>query len=158
MNTKNSFTYIISSDDRTNTGANPSFYDINFGGFTEHYENYVVDVVFLGTSTGLPLTSNYYYFVAENLCNDRYLSTTKLSNKQAILSILPLNAVQDAYIQSDGGNISFKLINARVRKRVRFRFVKQDFTDVVSGTDVNVGAGAETKWVLALRLTPIEDL
>ena len=69
-----------------------------------------------------------------------------------------MNAVQYAYIQSDGGSISFKLINARVRKQVRFKFVKQDFTDVVSGTDVNIGAGNETKWVLALRLTPIEDL
>ena len=56
-----------------------------------------------------------------------------------------MNAVQYAYIQSDGGSISFKLINARVRKQVRFKFVKQDFTDVVSGTDVDVGAGAETK-------------
>ncbi len=158
MNTKNSFTYIISSDDRTNTGANPAFYDINFGGFTEHYDSYLVDVVFLGASTGLPLASNYYYFVAENLCNDRYLSTTKLSNKQAIISILPLNAVQDAYIQSDGGSISFKIINAKVRKQVRFKFVKQDFTDVVSGTDVNIGVGNETRWVLALRLTPIDDL
>ena len=93
MNTKNSFTYIISNDDRINTGENPAFYDINCGGFTEHYDSYLVDVVFLGASTGFPLASNYYYFVAENLCNDRYLSTTKLSNKQAIFSILPLNAV-----------------------------------------------------------------
>ena len=151
MNSKNSFTYVISSDDRTNTGAKPEYYDISFGGF-----NYIVDVVSFGAVQGFPVSSNYYYFVAENLANNGYLNTKKLSNREAILAILPLNAVQDSYIQSDGGNISFQIINAKAKKTVRFKFIKQDFTTLVNETDINVGAGVDTRWFLVLRLTPIE--
>ena len=156
MNSKNSFTYIISSEDRTNTGANPAYYDIDFGGFSEHYDNYIVDVVSFGAGQGLPIGSNYYYFVAENLANNGYLNTKKLTNREAIIAILPLNAVQDSYIQSDGGSISFQIINARAKKTVRFKFIKQDFSTPVNETDFNVGVGVDTKWFLVLRLTPIE--
>ena len=45
----NSFIYMISSDDRTNTtlpaaGQN-IFYDFNFGGFSEQYDDYICEVV-----------------------------------------------------------------------------------------------------------------
>ena len=156
MNSKNSFTYVISGNDSTNTGANPAYYDIDFGGFLEPFDNYIVDVVSFGAGQGLPVGSNYYYFVAENLANNGYLNTKKLSNREAILAILPLNAVQDSYIQSDGGSISFQIINARAKKTVRFKFIKQDFSTPVNETDFNVGVGIDTKWFLVLRLTPIE--
>jgi len=157
MNSKNSFTYVISSDDRTNTGENPAYYDIDFGGFSEPFDNYIVDVVSFGAVQGFPAAaSNYYYFVAENLANNGYLNTKKLTNREAIIAILPLNAVQDSYIQSDGGSISFQIINARAKKTVRFKFIKQDFSTPVNETDFNVGVGIDTKWFLVLRLTPIE--
>ena len=154
MNSKNSFTYVISGDDRTNTGAKPAYYDIDFGGFLEPFDNYIVNAVSFGAGQGLPVGSNYYYFVAENLANNGYLNTKKLTNREAIIAILPLNAVQDSYIQSDGGSISFQIINSRAKKTVRFKFIKQDFTTPVNGTDVN--NAAETKWVMVLKLSPIE--
>ena len=157
MNSKNSFTYVISSDDRTNTGANPAYYDIDFGGFSEPFDNYIVDVVSFGAAQGFPVGSNYYYFVAENLANNGYLNTKKLTNREAIIAILPLNAVQDSYIQSDGGNISFQIINSRAKKTVRFKFIKQDFTTLVNETDINVGAGVDTRLFLVLRLTQLNN-
>ena len=41
-----------------------------------------------------------------------------------------------------------------MRRPIKFKWLKPDFTEVVSGTDINVGA--ETKWVLVLKMTPIE--
>ena len=58
------------------------------------------------------------------------------------------------YIQSDGGSISFQIINSRAKKTVIFKFIKQDFTNPVNGSDVN--NAAETKWILILKLSPIE--
>ena len=91
-------------------------------------------------------------FVAENLASDGYFCPKKLSNRDAIIGILPLNAFQDSYIQSDGGAGKFTVKNCRVPKQVRFKWLKPDFTNAVSGTDVN--SGGETRWILTLRLTP----
>ena len=65
---------------------------------------------------------------------------------------MPLNAVSDSFIQSDGGSISFKIKNARNVKNVRFSFLKSDFTlpDVTS-----INYQGETKWILTLKMTPI---
>jgi hypothetical protein len=68
------------------------------------------------------------------------------------MAILPLNAFQDSYIQSDGGAGKFTVKNCRVPKVVKFKWLKPDFTSAVSGTDVN--NGGETRWILTLRLTP----
>ena len=154
-----SFTYMICSDERTNgQGIDITFlthfYDINFGGFSEPYEDYKVDVLHFSCSGGIPLGSTYYLFVAENLVSDGYFCAKKLTNKDIVLSILPLNAVQDAYVQSDGGPVSFKIKNSRNIKKVRFKFLKQDFT-IPGATEIN--AQAETKWVLTLKMTPIVD-
>jgi hypothetical protein len=64
-----------------------------------------------------------------------------------------LNALQDAYVQSDG-NVVFNVINCRIAKTVRFKFLRTDFT-IPEALDIN--AGGETKWVLTLKLTPIVD-
>jgi hypothetical protein len=42
---KESFIYTISSSDRLNNGANQVYYDIDFGGFSSHHENYKIQVV-----------------------------------------------------------------------------------------------------------------
>ena len=41
-----------------------------------------------------------------------------------------------------------------MRRPVRFKFLKPDFTAPISGTDVN--AVAETRWILVLCLTAID--
>jgi hypothetical protein len=66
---------------------------------------------------------------------------------------LPLNAVQDSYIQSDGGAGKFTVKNCRVPKMIRFKWLKSDFTPAITALDVNNGA-VETKWILTLKLTP----
>ena len=81
-----------------------------------------------------------------------------MPTNDAILCILPLNALQDAYIQSDGGNVIFNVKNCRVAKHVRFKWLKADFSIPTTTVDINVAAnGGETRWVLTLRLTPIVD-
>ena len=162
----NSFTYIISSDDRTNkvlpVAGLGIFYDVNFGGFSEQYDDYMCEVVSFALTAGIVASSTYWMFCAENLAETGYFAQTILTRKESILSILPLNAIQDAYIQSDGGNIKFRVNNCRQQKQVTFFFLKPNFTSVVCGTEINiplVGSPeipVETKWLLTLRMTPIE--
>ena len=155
------FTYMISSDERTNSlGAEAvnltNFYDIKFGGFSEPYDNYKVEVITFAAVSGSPAASqNYYFFTVENLTDNGYFCSNKvLPTNDAILCILPLNALQDAYIQSDGGNVIFNVKNCRVAKHVRFKWLKNDFT-APGVTEINVSA--ETRWVLTLKMTPIID-
>ena len=153
------FTYVICSDDRTNNLIDPvnltNFYDVRFGGFSEQYNDYQVEVVSFGAASGFPNTiHNYYYFTCEGLANNGYFCSNRvLPTNDVIISILPLTALQDAYIQSDG-NIIFNVKNCRIAKNVRFKFLKSDFT--TPGT-TEINNGAETKWVLTLKLTPIVD-
>jgi hypothetical protein len=152
MDFSKSFTYVISSDERTNLDVVASFYDFNFGGFSEPYDDYYVEVISFATVGGITVANTYLLFVAENLASDCYFCTRKLSNREAILAILPLSAVQDSYIQSDGGAGKFTVKNCRVPKNIRFKWIKSDFTPAVTNTDVN--SGGETRWILTLRLTP----
>ena len=151
MDFSKSFMYVISSDERSNADT-ASTYDFNFGGFSEPYDDYWCEVISFATVGGITAANNYYLFVCENLASDGYFCTKKLSSRDAILAILPLNAFQDSYIQSDGGAGKFTVKNCRVPKVVRFKWLKPDFTNAVSGTDVN--SGGETRWILTLRLTP----
>ena len=152
MDFSKSFTYVISSDERTNSDMVASFYDFNFGGFSEPYDDYYVEVISFATVGGITVANNYIFFVAENLSSDGYFCTRKLSNREAIMAILPLSAVQDSYIQSDGRAGKFTVKNCRVPKNIRFKWIKSDFTPAVTLTDVN--NGVETRWILTLRLTP----
>ena len=152
MDSLKSFMYVISSDERTNTGANQNVYDIDFGGFSEPFDDYYVEVISFATVGGITVANNYLLFVAENLASDGYFCSKKLSNREAIMAILPLSAIQDSYIQSDGGAGKFTVKNCRVPKQVRFKWLKSDFTQTISGTDIN--SGGETKWILTLKLTP----
>ena len=153
MDYSKSFIYVISSDERTNLDI-ASTYDFSFGGFSEPFDDYFCEVISFASVGGITVNNSYYLFVAENLASDGYFCSKKLSSRESILAILPLSAVQDSYIQSDGGSISFQIINARAKKTVRFKFVKQDFSTPVNATDVN--NAAETKWVLVLKLSSIE--
>jgi hypothetical protein len=152
MDYSKSFMYVISNFDKTQIGVTTTVYDINFGGFSEPYDNYSCEVISMAVVGGITTSQSYYIFVAENLASDGYFCTNKLINKETIMAIVPLNALQDAYIQSDGGNIRFTVKNCRVPKQVRFKFLKQDFTEAGLG-DIN--SGGETNWILTLKMTPI---
>ena len=154
-----SFTYIISSQDRTNTTlpANGAtlYYDIDFGGFSEQYEDYMCEVISFALTAGTPGTASYLMFCAEKLAENGYFCKNKLSPNECILSVVPLSAAQDSFIQSDGSNIRFRVNKCRVQRRITFFFLKPDFTQAIVGTDLNIG-GVETRWLLTLKMTPIE--
>ena len=151
MDFSKSFTYVISSDERSSSDI-ASTYDFAFGGFSEPYDDYWCEVISFATVGGITAANSYFLFVVENLASDGYFCSKKLSNRDAIIAILPLNAFQDSYIQSDGGAGKFTVKNCRVPKQVRFKWLKPDFTNAVNNTDVN--NGGETRWILTLRLTP----
>ena len=152
MDYSKSFMYVISSDERTNSDMVANYYDFNFGGFSEPYDDYFVEVISFACVGGITVASSYFLFVAENLASDGYFCTRKLLNREAILAILPLNAVQDSYIQSDGGAGKFTVKNCRVPRQIKFKWLKPDFTPAATLTDVN--NGGETKWILTLKVTP----
>ena len=94
-------------------------------------------------------------FMCENLNDDGFFMVKKASNRDCLISIVPLSAVIDASCQADGSvGISFKVNNCQMLRPVRFKFLKPDFTAPISGTDIN--QGGETKWVLVLKMTSIE--
>ena len=158
MNSKNSFTYVISSDERKNTDANQIYYDIDFGGFSEKNQDYHCEVLSLTINarvTTTPAAIGYLMFIAENLNDDGFFMVKKISNRDCLISIMPLATVFDAMHRHTGeSGISFKVNNCQMKRPIRFKWLRPEFTEVISGTDINVGG--ETKWVLVLKMTPIE--
>ena len=158
MNSKNSFTYVISSDERTNTTANQITYDIDFGGFSGKNQDYNCEVLSFsinGRTTASPADIGFFMFMCENLNDDGIFMVRKTSNRDCLISIVPLSAVIDASCQADGSTgISFKVNQCQMRRPVRFKFLKPDFTAPTTGTEINYGG--ETRWVLVLKMTPIE--
>ena len=72
MNSKNSFTYVISSDERTNTTAN----DIDFGGFSGKNQDYNCEVLSFsinGRTTASPTDIGYFLFMCKNLNDAGFL-------------------------------------------------------------------------------------
>ena len=94
-------------------------------------------------------------FLAENLNDDGFFMVKKMSNRHCLISIVPLSAVIDAACQADGSvGISFKVKQCQMWRPVKFKFLKPDFTEPITGTDIN--DTNETKWILVLRLTAVE--
>ena len=56
---------------------------------------------------------------------------------------------------SGSSGISFIVNNCRFKRKIRFKLIKQDFSDAIDGTDINI-AGVETKWYLTMRVNGIE--
>ena len=155
-----SFSYIISSNERTNEPATPqnltNFYDINFGGFREPYEEYKVEVLSFACAGGIPdaLVSKYFVFIVENLDADGYFCEKKLTKKQIILSTLQINTATSVINYVQNGGVVFKIKNARNVKKVTFKFLRPGFND----PDFDeINDGGETQWILTLKLTPIVD-
>ena len=106
-------------------------------------------------TTATPAEIGYLMFMCEQLNDDGIFMVRKISNRDFSILIVPLSAVIDAACQADGSvGIFYKFNQCQMRRPVRFKFLKPDFTVPISGTDMNVVA--ETKWILVLRLTPID--
>ena len=75
-----------------------------------------------------------------------------LTNRQVVLAKLPLNAISDAFIQSDNGSTGFKIKNARNVRNVKFSFLTSSFEVPAVGT---INYQGETQWILSLKMTPI---
>jgi hypothetical protein len=76
MDYSKSFMYVISSDERNNIDID-STYDFSFGGFSEPFDDYFVEVISFATVGGITVANSYYLFVAENLASDGYFCTKK---------------------------------------------------------------------------------
>ena len=66
--------YVISSDERTNSDEIASFYNFNFGGFSEPRDDYYVEVISFATIGGITVANNCLLFVAKNLASDGYFA------------------------------------------------------------------------------------
>jgi hypothetical protein len=156
MDETKSFMYVISSDEKTNTLATTYFYDIEFGGFATNHQNYQCEVISFsinGNVSATPTSIGYFLFMCEDLADDGIFMVKKISNRDCLISMCPLYAVGDAFVQSDGSRgITFRVNKCQTKKNVRFKFIKPDFT-TPSVTELNVGG--ETKWILVLRMTPL---
>ena len=151
---EDAFTYMICSDDKKNDTND--FYDIDFGGFELPYDNYKCEVLHCGINGRVNAALVYIYLVADNLTNNGNFIRSKLKNREVVVGVIPCSAIGDAYLQADGsiGTI-FNVINCRVKRRVKFSFVRSDFGTIVNGQDYNVGG--DTRWFLTLKMTPIVD-
>lgn len=152
MNTEGTINYVFSSDDRTNTAPNQTYYDIDFGGFNTSYDNFYCEVLQVVLNGNVLGTNGYLYLVAENLAagEDRFCPSI-LNNNNTIVGVISTNI--DSLMTNT--NISFRTRDVRVPKRVRFKLLKSDFNDCVSGTDINI-AGIQTRWVVTMRMIPIK--
>ena len=132
MISKNSFTYVISSDERTNTAANPIYYDIDFGGFSGKNQDYYCEVLSFsinGRVHAQPALVGYLMLMCENLNADGFFMVKKISSQDRLISIMPLAAVFDAMHRHTGeSGISFKVNNCQMRRQIRFKWLKPDFT------------------------------
>ena len=146
-----SFIYTISSDDRTNTDADQIYYDIDFGGLNSKYNNFRIEVVNCILSGDVDNTIGYLILACDNLHSNGVFCRESLNSNQCVVAIIPTNA---DVLMSNGG-VSFLADNIRSIRPVTFRLLNPDFTAVTDGVDINVSA--ETKWLLTLRLIPVEE-
>jgi hypothetical protein len=151
---KDAFTYMICSDDKIN--ASNDFYDIDFGGFELPYDNYKCEVLNCAHTGRVSTVPFFLYLIAENLANNGYFFRSRLQNRAAVVAVLPVVQIADTYVQSDGSiGTTFNVINCRIKRRLKFSFVKPDFSNVVNGTDINVGG--DKRCFITLKMTPIVD-
>jgi len=147
---KESFNYMISSNDRVNTTANQIYYDIDFGGLSSQHSDYKIEVVNCIVNGSVLEELGFIMLVCENFHDDGVFCRNLLNSNECVICTIPTNL--DVLMSS--GGVVFKSSNCRVSKRIRFKFLLPDFTPPVSNTDINIG-GVETRWLLTLRMTPI---
>jgi len=144
---KESFTYIICSQEKTNTEG--THYDIDFGGFGNNNENYKIDVLNFIVNDTLLEPRGFMIFLCEDLADNGSFCTSLLNGNQAIITTI---STESNSLMSTSGS-TFIARNCKQKKRVRFKFVNHDLSDVVDDQDINLGY--DTDWVLTLKMTPI---
>ena len=144
--------YVISSDDKTNTGIG-NYYDIEFGGLNTGFEDFIVTVNQVVLNGNVLSSNGYILLTAENLAtgNDVF-SPGILGANECIVGVISTNI--DGLMSNTG--ISFRVNNIRTRKQIKFRLLTPDFNSAVSGTDININ-NIETRWVLQMSLKAVKD-
>ena len=145
----NSFNYVISSKDRINQGANPLYYDINFGGLNTEYDNFYIEVLQCNITSDLNDINDYLVMTCKGLNENGIFCPTNLNADECILCTIPID-IRDT--KQGFGGISFRSNNCRMLKTIRITFLTQDMVPVIA-SDVNTIN--ETQWILTLRMTPI---
>lgn len=160
MSYNESFTYVISSNDRTNSiGTNTNTYDIDFGGFSSNHETYLFEVLNILLSGQTLDGNNMLILVANDLADNGYFcsaslntSSNALISRPTIVGFIPLVSTVDMFNSGSGG-ISFVVKNCRIKRKIRFKLIKSNFVDAVDTVDINVGG--ESKWFLTMRVTAV---
>ena len=157
-----SFTYMLHSLDRKNktpfVNGEPIYYDFDFGGFTEHYDDYICEVISFAFSENILGFTRTSVLVCENLAVNGYFLKNIFSKKNCIITIIGHNVLADGRIQTKlSGGISFRVNNCRVKKEVKFFWLNTDLSLAPSGTNLNLNNG-ETKWFLTFKMTPIKKM
>jgi hypothetical protein len=147
---QDSFIYTISSSDRLNNGNNQAYYDINFGGFSSHHENYKIEVINCILSGSVDENNGYLIMTCSGLNEDGVFCNKVLNSSESILCVIPTN---NDVLMSSGG-VEFKASNIRIPRGITFKLLKPDFSICEDHIDINVN-GVETKWILTLRMTPV---
>ena len=87
--------------------------------------------------------------MCENLADDGSFCNSLLNSNQAILTTVSTDI--NSLMSTNGS--TFIARDCKQKKRVRFKFVNPDLSDVVDTTDINIVE--DTNWVLTLKMTPI---
>jgi hypothetical protein len=143
---KESFTYILCSQEKTNTDG--TFWDIDFGRFGNNATNYKIDVLNFIVNDTLLTSRGYMVFLCENLADDGSFCSSLLHGNQAVLTTISTDL--DSLMSTNGASF---IANSCKNKRIRFKFVNPDLSDVEDTVDINYGG--DTNWVLTLKMTPI---
>ncbi len=114
-----SFTYMISSQEKININNN-ILWEFEFGGFSEGYDNYKVEVLNMGHNGNVLSSNVYFMMICDGLADNGYFFRRKLNRSECVLGMMPLTAIGDAYLQTSGSSYTqFNVINCRIKKRIR---------------------------------------
>lgn len=157
-----SFTYMLHSSERKNqtpfVNGEAMYYDFDFGGFTEHYDDYICEVISFAFSENILNFTRTHILACENLADNGYFVKDILGRKNCIVTIITSNALADGRVKTDvSSGISFRVNNCRVKKEITFVWRNFDLTLAPSGTNINLNNG-ETKWFLTFKMTPIKKM
>ena len=87
--------------------------------------------------------------IAENLNEDGVFCPMRLKANEAMVCFIPTTTD----VMMSTGGVKIKAYNCRMQKQITFRFKNPNFTNVVSGTDINVAG--QTTWLCAMKMCPI---
>jgi len=147
---KEPFIYTISSEERINVDENGPTYNINFGGFNSQYDNFKCEVMSCTLSNSYRTTLGFFALTARNLSENGRFCPNILDANVSLVAIISTNAVTARH----DGEMFFNVKNCRIPRMITFTMVVPNFTEAISGTDIN--SGDLTRWILVLKMTPID--